>query len=207
MANNKKSFVIHLDSLDVIDEFTFEQKAALLDAIRDYHLGNEIKLTGLMKAVFVPFKNQFDRDRNKYDKIVERNRKNGSKGGRPEKPKKPNGLNGIPIEPRKADSDSDSDSENESESKTNTSALGFLKSNCPSRFETDFEMKHKSQIQNFKKFTEDFNDKVVIEGIEFTPGKLFARLGTFSRNWITNQTKFSTEPAPNSHESGKQKRA
>ncbi len=109
MAQNKKSFVLHLDSLDVLDELTIEQKGQLIDAIRAYHCDKEYELSGLMKAVFIPFKNQFNRDDEKYKNICDRNRKNGSKGGRPEKPKKPSGLIKNPKQPKKPDSDSDSD--------------------------------------------------------------------------------------------------
>jgi hypothetical protein len=62
----RKSFILHKDSLAVVKELTIEQKADFLDAIVDYQNGDEIKLTGLMKAVFLPFKNQFDRDNEKY---------------------------------------------------------------------------------------------------------------------------------------------
>lgn len=127
MNTIKKSFVLHLDSLDVLDDLTSEQKAQLFDAIRDYHLGKEVNLSGLMKAVFTPFKNQFNRDLEKYKSVSERNRANGKKGGRPnkaekqkdkenpKKPKKPTGLIQNPLEPKKPDSDNDSDNDNDSE--------------------------------------------------------------------------------------------
>lgn len=60
--DNRKSLILHFDSLDVIDELSNEQIAQLFKAIRDYNLWKEIKLDWLMKAVFIPFKNQFDRD-------------------------------------------------------------------------------------------------------------------------------------------------
>ena len=49
-----------------------------------------------------------------YQKVVDRNKINGSKGGRPKnpkEPKKPSGLNGLNKEPKKADSVSGSDSD------------------------------------------------------------------------------------------------
>ena len=118
MKTERKSFVIHIDSLDVLDDLTNDQKAQLLDAIRAYHLGHEIELTGLMRAIFKPFENQFKRDNEKYLSIVQRNKENGSKGGRPkeEEPKKPTGLSGLPKEPKKADSDKDNDNDSDSDS-------------------------------------------------------------------------------------------
>lgn len=109
---NKKSFLLHIDSLDVIEELSGDQTKELILAFRDYNIGLEPKLSGLMKAVFINFKNQFDRDLKKYEKTVERNKNNGSKGGRPKnptEPKKPSGLIVNPTEPKKPDSDNGSD--------------------------------------------------------------------------------------------------
>jgi hypothetical protein len=119
MKTERKSFVIHIDSLDVLDDLNNEQKAQLLDAIRSYHLGDEIELTGLMRAIFKPFENQFKRDNEKYLSIVQRNKSNGSKGGRPkeQEPKEPTGFSGLPKEPKKADSDNDNDNDSVNDNK------------------------------------------------------------------------------------------
>lgn len=77
----KNSFLLHKDALEVLDELTVEQVGELFLAIKDYQNGKEIKLTGLMKAVFIPFKNQFDRENENYDKISEVRKKAGEKGG------------------------------------------------------------------------------------------------------------------------------
>ena len=113
----KTSFILHLDSLDVLNDLNNEQKAELFQAIYDYHKGNDVKLSGLMKAVFTPFKNQFERDLQKYDAICERNKQNGKTGGRPKNPNKPTGLSGNPDKPIKPDNDSDNDSDNENNKK------------------------------------------------------------------------------------------
>lgn len=94
----KKTFVIHLDSLDVLDELgeTKEEKyleaGKLLYAIRDYHKGVELKLEPVTRIAFSPFKNQFIRNAESYKKTCERNKANGKKGGRPPK---------NPLEPKK----------------------------------------------------------------------------------------------------------
>lgn len=124
----RKSFILHNDSLDVVNELTTEQKAELFQAIIDYNCGKEVKLTGLMNAVFIPFKNQFIRDSEKYDKVIERNIENGSKGGRPKKtqtnPKNPMGYSETQTnltEPKKPynDNKNDSDSVNKKVNKNN----------------------------------------------------------------------------------------
>jgi hypothetical protein len=67
-------------------------------------------------------------------------------------------------------------------------ALGFLKEKSPQRFEA-FLMQNKSKIDNWVKFTKDFNNKVIIEGLDFDINKLFARLETYAGNWILNNQK------------------
>ena len=117
--SKRKSFLIYIDSLPVLDDLTDEQAGKLFKAISSYHKGEDLELDSLTKIAFSPFKSQFIRDDEKYQKIVERNKNNGLKGGRPkteDNPEKPSGLNGNPINPKKADSDSDSDSVSDSDS-------------------------------------------------------------------------------------------
>lgn len=83
MNNPKKSFILHLDSLCVLDEMTLEQKGILFDAIYNFQLGVEVELDFSMKMAFAPFKNQFIRDNEKYLQFIEKQSNNGKKGGRP----------------------------------------------------------------------------------------------------------------------------
>lgn len=114
---NKKSFILHLDSLIILDEMTQEQKGILFDAIYKYQLGIEVELDFSMKMAFAPFKNQFIRDNEKYGQFIEKQKINGSKGGRkPKKPKPTQKTQANPLEPKKAYNDSvsvnDSDNDN-----------------------------------------------------------------------------------------------
>ena len=117
---SKKSFILHLDSLDVIDELNDQQTAELFKAIIDYQKTGKTNLKGLMKVVFIPFKNQFLRDQNKYESKCETNKINGSKGGRPKKtkdnPDKPKITQRLNNKPKKAYSDNDSDSDSKNDS-------------------------------------------------------------------------------------------
>lgn len=125
MPTLRKSFIIHKDSLSVLDELSNEQAGLLFKAMKAYQNDEEIELDSLTKIIFSPFKAQFDRDNKKYKKIVERNKNNGLKGGRPktepnpENPVKPSGLSGNPENPSEADSVSKSknDSKSDSDSK------------------------------------------------------------------------------------------
>lgn len=119
----KKTFILHVDSLSILDDMTNEQKGILFDAIYKYQLGQNVELDFAMKMAFAPFKNQFVRDDESYQNVVERNRLNGKSGGRPKNnnPKNPVGFletQKTQDNPKNLDSDndnvSDSDSKNES---------------------------------------------------------------------------------------------
>lgn len=114
MNDKKKSFLLYLDTLEILHKLTDEQAGKLLKAFLAYHSEQDLNLDPMLDLVFFSFQAQFERDGLKYNKIVERNKNNGSKGGRPKnpsKPKKPSGLSGNPSKPKKADSDKDSDSD------------------------------------------------------------------------------------------------
>lgn len=68
-------------------------------------------------------------------------------------------------------------------------AIFYLKNNHQIAFE-NFELTHKRQIIHYDKFLLDFDDTVILEGLEFNE-LLFARLGKYARNYILNQSKFS----------------
>ncbi len=113
----KDSFILHHDSLSVINELTDAQAGQLIKEIYAYsnYINNPKEankpngLNGLMNSVLHPFKMQLERDLERYSKVVERNSLNGKKGGRPKKEE----TQKKPTKPKKADSDSDSDSDSD----------------------------------------------------------------------------------------------
>lgn len=110
----KKSFILHIDSLGILDELSDEQAGQLFKLIYAHHNPNkpkETQITQLVNLAFYPFKSQFDRDFQTYQGIVERNKKNGLVGGRPKK--------NNPKKPKKADSDNVSDSVSDSKNENN----------------------------------------------------------------------------------------
>jgi hypothetical protein len=146
MENNKKSFILHLDSLCILDDMSLEQKGILFDAIYKYQLGIEVDLDFGMKMAFAPFRNQFIRDNDKYIEFSKKQSENGKKGGRPKKqneqqenPKNPS----LFEKPKKAYNDSVSDSDSV---KVNDN-------------ESDNEKKNKDlvEIENFDVVEVDFN--------------------------------------------------
>lgn len=82
MSKNKKSFLLHIDSLDILDDLTNGQAGVLFKAIKAYQHNDDFPLDSIVKIAFSPFKNQFARDDEKYIKTCERRAIAGSKGGK-----------------------------------------------------------------------------------------------------------------------------
>ena len=110
---NRKSFLLYLDTLDVIQELTDAQIGKLFRAIVSYQHGlddpdnreYEELLSGdsLLKIAFTPFKSQFDRDFLKYKEVCEKRVNAGRKGGIAKASKAPAGpVNPVPAKPVKA---------------------------------------------------------------------------------------------------------
>jgi hypothetical protein len=117
MAQSRPSIILHLDSLDILDKLTAEQGLELFKAIRDYNQGKKLELSQIVDIVFTPFKNQFDRDCEKYNNICERNKANGKKGGRPKNPNNPTPFLETQENPKNLKSKSKSKSKNKNKSK------------------------------------------------------------------------------------------
>ena len=114
----KDSFIIYKSFYEPIKHLTLEEKGLLLDAIFGYQINREEpKIPSGLKIAFGFFKNQFCIDDEKYEKIVERNRSNGSLGGRPkgkkketeENPKNPDGY--LKTQGKLNDNDNDNDND------------------------------------------------------------------------------------------------
>jgi hypothetical protein len=121
-----KSFIIHKDSLSVLNKLTDEQAGKLFKAIFDYQINNVLPEDTLTSIIFEPFLNQFKRDEEKYQNVVERNKINIAKRWNKPNTKNTTGKNGIPKDTKNTDSDSknksdsDSDSKNDNDSKNDS---------------------------------------------------------------------------------------
>ena len=113
MTSKRKSFVLHKDSLDILPDLTDDQAGKLFKAIHSYQINDELELDQITKMVFLPFKNQFIRDDEKYTITCERRAVAGSLGG---KQKVANASNSKQKVANVADSVSKSVSKNKSDS-------------------------------------------------------------------------------------------
>lgn len=121
--SNKKSFILHIDSLDILEKLTDEQSGKLLKAMMDYHKGNDLNLDPLIDIAFTPFKNQFARDGEKYKKLCEKNKLIAEKRYARNATKSTSGNEALPDCTKSTDNDSDNDSDSKSDSDNKRSIL------------------------------------------------------------------------------------
>lgn len=117
MELKKKSFILHVDSLDVLSDLSDEQAGKLFKAMLAFHKGEEIELDPLTKMAFSFFKNQFIRDNEKYIKTCEARAQAGSKGGKQKQQNLANASKSKQKVAKVADSDNESDSDSKKDNK------------------------------------------------------------------------------------------
>ena len=121
MSSKKKSFLLHIDSLDILDDLTNGQAGVLFKAIKAYQHGEDFPLDSVVKIAFSPFKNQFFRDDEKYAETCKRRAIAGSKGG---KQKVANASNS------KQELANVADTNNKNKNKTNNKSDNYSKDIC-----------------------------------------------------------------------------
>jgi hypothetical protein len=77
----KTSFVLHFDSLAMLDELTNEQAGELFKAMKTYQATGEMPSEFWLRVALTPFINQWSRDNLKWTKIAEMRKELGKKGG------------------------------------------------------------------------------------------------------------------------------
>lgn len=99
----KDNFLLKKSQINVFKELSNEDAGKLIKGIFDYSISGEVTLEGYLKIIFLPIKEEIDRNEEKYEMICERNRNNGRLGGRPketqENPKNPSGFEENPKKP------------------------------------------------------------------------------------------------------------
>jgi hypothetical protein len=123
MPTNRKSFIIHKDSLTVLDELSNEQAGLLFKAIKAYQNGDEMEMDSLTKIAFSPFKNQFSRDSDKYANLCEKNRLIAVKRHATKSTTGTSGNQALPTVTKSTDNDSKSKSKSKSDSKSDSKDL------------------------------------------------------------------------------------
>ena len=129
MSKDQKGFVVYGDIKESLDELTDEQVATLFRGMVDYHVtGKDPKFKGILKFVFIPIKQQMDRNTEKYEARCERNRANANKRW--------NGMQSDAIAYNRMQSDAIDANTN---TKTNTTTTTTTK-NCGGGLDEDFNI-------------------------------------------------------------------
>ncbi len=82
MSESKDSFVVYTDIKEIIDELDDKQVATLFRAMVDFRItGKAPKLTGTLKYIFIPIRQQMERDKEKWEQTRAARAKSGQKGG------------------------------------------------------------------------------------------------------------------------------
>lgn len=117
---NKKSFILYLDSSDIFEQLTDEEAGKLIKGVLHYvHTGENPNLNRFLLMAFTPIKQALKRDLDRWRNQVKANRDNGKLGGRPKKPKEtqhnPKNPSGYFNNPKNPDSVNDNDNDNNKE--------------------------------------------------------------------------------------------
>lgn len=90
----KDSFILYTEQKEVIDKLSDEQAGKLIKAIYKYVETEKMpELDKLLDIVIIPFKQNLDRNKEKYNKISEIRAKAGAKGGKQKKQKQTKEIN------------------------------------------------------------------------------------------------------------------
>jgi hypothetical protein len=183
----KTSFLLHKDSLCILEKMTDEQAGRFIKIIYQYQVSKQLpEMDLLMDMAITPFINQFLRDEFMYEKISEDRKVAGAKGGKKRvenlhKKKKTNKLEANQAsasnfkqikqdqanEANQADSDSDSDSEKDKERQTafikfvewqKKNAPNVLRMKEPFTIDQYFELKEKYKPQELKELLESMHN-------------------------------------------------
>ena len=116
MASKKDTTIFYQNQIEICKKYMdAEQFGRLMFALFEYEAGNDPEVGDDIAIAFEFMSLQMQIDREKYAKIVERNRKNGKKGGRPKKEENPKNPNGYFENPNEDDDEDDDDNENEND--------------------------------------------------------------------------------------------
>ena len=108
--SERKSFIIHKDSLEILDKLTKEQAGELFKAIKAYQFNEDVDVSDLIDLVFTPFKKQFERDSEKYEKLCEKNRLIAVKRHSTKSTTGTSGSQSLPVVTKSTDNKNDSKS-------------------------------------------------------------------------------------------------
>lgn len=183
-----KSFILHKDSLSVLNKLTDEQAGKLFKSIFAYQVQNILPNDELVSIIFEPFLNQFKRDAENYKKTCEARKIAGSKGG---KQKVANASKSKQKVANLADSDNKNknESKNKSENKNKNDLPIFINKNL---FDSFVQMRNK-----IKKPLTDYAKELLIKDLTKFEASRTGNANIALENSIKNSWQGVFEPKNN----------
>lgn len=109
----KDNFLLKKSQQEVFNQLTDEEAGKLIKGIFQYATTGENKLEGYLNIIFIPIKNEIDKNEERYIKVCERNKKNIEKRW---DTKNTTGKSGIPNDTKNTDNHNHIHLENKSNS-------------------------------------------------------------------------------------------
>ena len=137
MSKEQRGFIVYGDIQNVLTELDDQQTAQLFRGMVDYFVsGKDPKFTGVLKFVFIPIKQQMDRNADKYEKKCEKMRENANKRW-----KNANESKSIQLDANDANTktNTDTDTNTKKDTDTDTTTNTDTKSVSGGRFKVDDE--------------------------------------------------------------------
>jgi len=196
----KDSFILFLEQEQTVDLLSDEQAGKLLKGLYDMVRGEKISFDDrLLNMAFIPIRQSIERNIEKYQKICDRNKLNGSQGGRPpnnpvgslgsqDNPENPDGYSGNPPDSdrdpyRVPDPDPDPDLLPPSAPK---------KRKRKSQVPEDFEPNNNLIVEVANKYPslKIGNEIQAFKDFHISKGTLFLDFDRAFRTWCRNAIKF-----------------
>lgn len=112
----KDSFILYLEQKDIFEVLTDEEAGQLIKAIFKYEETGQVPdLDKSLKIAFIPIKSALDRNKEKYEKVIERNKKNIEKRWNKNDTKNTTGKFGIQKNTKNTDNDNEYEHEYDNE--------------------------------------------------------------------------------------------
>ena len=139
MSKEQRGFIVYGDIQDVLTELDDQQTAQLFRGMVDYFVsGKDPKFTGVLKFVFIPIKQQMDRNADKYEKKCEKMRENANKRWNNAIASKSNQLDANDANTN-TNTDTNTDTNTKKDTDTDTTTNTDTKSVSGGRFKVDDE--------------------------------------------------------------------
>ena len=116
MSKDQKGFIVYGDIKEVIDELPDDQTAQLFRGMVNYFVeGKDPKFSGSLKYIFIPIRQQMDRNADKYEKKCEKMRENANKRWNNAK-----ASNGMQLDANDANTKTNTDTNTKTDTDTDT---------------------------------------------------------------------------------------